>query len=176
MICQAPCQLLMGPKVVYRAAHPVVPISFICSTASCCTSSPAEKPILKGTHSPRTGQWKPDPGVLLLGPVGCFGSFPQPQLVGNVPGILIHNGLMGVWEDHQLVGSGSPALLGLEVLTDILPWQTNKIFFILLSQHLAQCQNSVADALRARAQRCAVLYPLQILADGSTALFLKVLQ
>ena len=25
---------------------------------------------------------------------------------------------MGVWEDHQLVGSGSPALLGLEVLTD----------------------------------------------------------
>ena len=29
MICQAPCQLLMGPKVVYRAAHPVVPISFI---------------------------------------------------------------------------------------------------------------------------------------------------
>jgi len=60
--------------------------------------------------------------------------------VGNVPGILIHNGLMGVWEDHQLVGSGSPALLGLEVLTDILPWQTNKIFFILLSQHLAQCE------------------------------------
>ena len=29
MICQAPCQLLMGPKFVYRAAHPVVPISFI---------------------------------------------------------------------------------------------------------------------------------------------------
>ena len=58
----------------------------------------------------------------------------------------------------------------------IMPWQTNKLFFILLSQHLAQCQNSVADALRARAQRCAVLYPLQILADGSTALFLKVLQ
>lgn len=29
MICQAPCQLLMGPKVVYRATHPVVPISFI---------------------------------------------------------------------------------------------------------------------------------------------------
>ena len=29
MICQAPCQLLIGPKVVYRAAHPVVPISFI---------------------------------------------------------------------------------------------------------------------------------------------------
>ena len=54
----------------------------------------------------------------------------------------------------------------------IMPWQTNKILFILLSQHLAQCQNSVADALRARAQRCAVLYPLQILADGSTALFL----
>ena len=58
----------------------------------------------------------------------------------------------------------------------IMPWQTNNIFFILLSQHLAQCQNSVADALRARAQRCTVLYPLQILADGSTALFLKVLQ
>ena len=38
--------------------------------------------------------------------------------MGNVPGILIHNGLMGVWEDHQLVGSGSPALLGLELLTD----------------------------------------------------------
>ena len=47
MICQAPCQLLMGPKVVYRAVHPVVPIFFICSIASCCTSSPAENPYLK---------------------------------------------------------------------------------------------------------------------------------
>ena len=36
----------------------------------------------------------------------------------------------------------------------ILPWQINKTFFILLPQHLTQCQHGVADALRAGAQRC----------------------
>ena len=53
--------------------------------------------------------------------LGRFRSrFSQPQLVGNVPGILVYNGLMGIGEDHQLIGSSSPALFGLEVLTDRL--------------------------------------------------------
>ena len=54
-------------------------------------------------------------------------------------------------------------------LRQILPWQTNNTFFILLPQHLTQCQHSVTDALRAGAQRCTGLHTLQIFTNGSTA-------
>ena len=62
------------------------------------------------------------------------------------------------------------------VFSKIFPWQINRIFFILLPQHLTQCQHCAADTLRAGAQRCAGLHAFQILAEGSTALLLKVLQ